>query len=178
MRCVVHWSLYNITLNVSQMLNHEKRALGYDSTVIGDADQLPLPKLHHKALLSQNDPWNTLYSTFTLMFAFQGAFKVAIASVAAFILLAITTLSFRTYNIQYKFTKQPSPISFSVPPPPERHVAVATTFTPHMTVYMPIASTIQKVLNRTENVSSSRSQITCISTDNLDSFVLGHHHFR
>jgi hypothetical protein len=85
------------------------------------------------------------------MFAFQGAFKVAIASVATFILLAITTLSFRTYNIQFKFTKRPSPISFSVPPPPERHVAVATTFTPHMTVYMPIASTIQKVLNRTEN---------------------------
>jgi hypothetical protein len=26
--------------------------------------------------------------------------------------------------------------------------------------------------------SSSRSQITCISTDNLDSFVLGHNHFR
>jgi hypothetical protein len=96
------------------------------------------------------------FLTLTFMFAFQGAFKVAVALVAAFILLAITTLSFSSYNIQFKFnTKRPSQISLSVPPPSpplERHVAIASTFGPHMTVYMPIASTIEKVLNRTENV--------------------------
>ena len=95
------------------------------------------------------------------MLAFQGAFKVVATLVIAFILLGITTLSFSSYNVRFNFGSQrpsgsPNQIAptLSAPPPapPRRNVAVASTFGPHVTVYMPLAGTFAKVLNRTESV--------------------------
>jgi hypothetical protein len=80
----------------------------------------------------------------------RSVFKTALVPIV--VLLSISSLAFIGYNTQFRSRSSPSLTLIPSTPPPKRNVAIASGFVPHLTVYMPLAGTIQQVLNQTDSV--------------------------